>query len=280
MMRIVRNSLLFLLGSTAAASATATMDDYEYCIVGAGPAGIQLAHFLHKANSSNYVVLERHALAGSFFTEFPKQEHLISINKKYTGKSDKEFNLRHDWNSLLTETDGNVGTEKMFSDLTEDYWPHRSLMVDYLNQFAEFYDLNVHYQTSVRSVQKEEEEDGTFALSTDDDDTPDYTCHKLIWATGLPKPRKIENDVITPYHEILPTVEYTNKSVAIFGAGQSAFESARAIYKVSAFTMIFYRNEPKFAYNTHYVGDLRAINHEIIDSYNLKSLGKCFFMDF
>jgi thioredoxin reductase len=223
--------------------------------------------------------LERHTLAGSFFTEFPKQEHLISINKKYTGKSDKEFNLRHDWNSLLTETDGNVGTKKMFSDLTEDYWPHRSHMVDYLNQFVEFYDLNVHYQTSVTSVQKQE--DGPFALSTesddDDNDTPKYTCQRLIWATGLPKPRAIENDVITPYHEILPMEEYTNKSVAIIGAGQSAFESARAIYKVSAFTMIFYRNEPKFAYNTHYVGDLRAINHEIIDSYNLKSLGKFFY---
>ncbi len=82
--------------------------------------------------------------------------------------------------------------------------------------------------------------------------------------------------MITPYHKILPTEEYTNRSVAIIGAGQLAFELARATYKVSAFTMIFYQNEPKFADNTHYVGDLRAINHKIIDSYTLKLLGKCF----
>jgi hypothetical protein len=44
-------------------------------------------------------------------------------------------------------------------------------MVDYLNKFVEFYDLNVHYQTSVTLVQKQEE-DGSFALSTvsDNDD--------------------------------------------------------------------------------------------------------------
>jgi hypothetical protein len=44
-------------------------------------------------------------------------------------------------------------------------------MVDYLNKFVEFYDLNVHYQTCVTLVQKQEE-DGSFALSTvsDNDD--------------------------------------------------------------------------------------------------------------
>ena len=43
---------------------------------------------------------------GSFFTRYPRHDKLISINKRFTGKTNKEFNMRHDWNSLLSD-DGN-----------------------------------------------------------------------------------------------------------------------------------------------------------------------------
>jgi len=36
--------------------------------------------------------------------------------------------------------------------------------------------------------------------------------------------------------------------------------------------MMLYRSAPKFSWNTHYVGHLRGINNEFIDSYQLKSL--------
>ena len=45
-------------------------------------------------------------LTGSFFDTYPRHDRLISINKRHTGKTNKEFNMRHDWNSLLSD-DGN-----------------------------------------------------------------------------------------------------------------------------------------------------------------------------
>ena len=257
---------------------------HEFCIVGAGPAGIQLSRFLQLAHR-NFIVLERHEQAGSFFTKYPKQEGLISINKKYTGHSDPEFNLRHDWNSLLTDTDGNGGTELKFTDLTDEYWPHRSYLVEYLNLFVEKYGLDeyIQYRTNVDSVQKKGSEFHVYATKTDKEndrakEAMKYTCQKLIWATGFSKPRTFKRNPqqwdLVPYHEMGPASEYRNKSVIILGAGQSAFEAARALYKVTADTQIVYRTPPKFAYQTHYPGDIRVMNQEILDSYQLKSLGK------
>ena len=66
------------------------------CIIGAGPGGIQLGHSLSQAGRE-YLILERNASAGSYFQRFPVHRKLISLNKRRTGRSDPEFNLRHDW---------------------------------------------------------------------------------------------------------------------------------------------------------------------------------------
>lgn len=58
-----------------------------------------MAYFLQAGR--DYMVFER-AVPGSFFTRYPRHRKLISINKRYTGKTNAEFNLRHDWNSLLS----------------------------------------------------------------------------------------------------------------------------------------------------------------------------------
>lgn len=41
---------------------------FEYCVLGAGPAGLQMGHFLSKANR-DYVILERNSGPGSFFNK-------------------------------------------------------------------------------------------------------------------------------------------------------------------------------------------------------------------
>ena len=43
------------------------------------------------------------ACEGSFFARYPRHDKLISINKRFTGKTNKQFNMRHDWNSLLSD---------------------------------------------------------------------------------------------------------------------------------------------------------------------------------
>lgn len=40
---------------------------------------------------------------GNFFARYPRHRKLISINKRNTGRTNKEFNMRHDWNSLLSD---------------------------------------------------------------------------------------------------------------------------------------------------------------------------------
>ena len=76
------------------------MIEKKNIIIGAGPAGIQLASYF-KEEGIDYLILERTQLCGSFFNVYPHSGKLISINKKYTGNDNSDFNLRHDWNSLL-----------------------------------------------------------------------------------------------------------------------------------------------------------------------------------
>jgi cation diffusion facilitator CzcD-associated flavoprotein CzcO len=81
---------------------TAAPQYHRYIVVGAGPGGLQIAHYLASAGR-DYIVLDGGGSAGSFFHTFPRFRQLISINKRATGRSELDFNLRHDWNSLLSE---------------------------------------------------------------------------------------------------------------------------------------------------------------------------------
>ena len=79
---------------------------HERCVIGAGPAGLQLGFFFEQQRR-DYVILERAGSVGSYFRKYPRHRQLISINKRNTGHEDDEpkrspeFDLRHDWNSLV-----------------------------------------------------------------------------------------------------------------------------------------------------------------------------------
>ena len=77
-------------------------------------------------------VFERAPVPGSFFTRYPRHRKLISINKRYTGKTNAEFNLRHDWNSLLSHD-----PRLLFRHYSDAYYPDANDMVRYLSDFAE-----------------------------------------------------------------------------------------------------------------------------------------------
>lgn len=53
-----------------------------YCIVGGGPAGVQMAYLLDRAGR-DYVVFEKSLAAGSFFERYPRHRILLSLNKRY-----------------------------------------------------------------------------------------------------------------------------------------------------------------------------------------------------
>ena len=120
--------LLLLLGPASLGDGGgAAPERHQYCVVGAGPAGLQLGFFLQQAQR-DYVILERASGPGAFFRKYPVHRQLISINKRYTGheldepRRSAEFNLRHDWNSLVNDQ-AVGGKSLLFTNYSERYLP-------------------------------------------------------------------------------------------------------------------------------------------------------------
>eukprot|EP00928_Gymnodinium_smaydae_P079263 TRINITY_DN63233_c0_g1_i1.p1 TRINITY_DN63233_c0_g1~~TRINITY_DN63233_c0_g1_i1.p1 ORF type:complete len:725 (-),score=72.26 TRINITY_DN63233_c0_g1_i1:39-2168(-) len=299
MMRLAWVCLLLLL---FVATRSALVDDpnpIEYCIIGAGPAGVQLGHFFLSVNRS-YHIFERHSVAGSFFSSLagrglPKHRRLISFNKRTTGSSDPEFNMRHDWNSLL-------GTHvSPMTNRSRDLFPLADVLADYIHDFAGVqieagrisFGVDV---VSIRAVKQEAAVSGAldhlFQVSTSGGAR---LCEIVIVATGFQKANTLcsdcgkEEDVIG--YEALssggPWDSFDGKSVIVLGGGNAAYETADALANVAKVQVLARaRRLPwklwhpgdkieeaegqRFAMHTHYVGDLRAHRSGIFDSYQLK----------
>jgi thioredoxin reductase len=243
--------------------------NYQTIIVGAGPAGLQLGYFLEKGGY-NYVILEKADSAASFFQSYPHSGKLISINKPNTGRSDPEFNLRHDWNSLLEEG------PMRFTDYSDEYYPDRTDLVEYMNDYAKRNKLNIKYNTTVHSVKK------GYVLDTSNGV---YMCDKLVMATGLSAPiypNLIDNSVRRPKHygEYEPgyfkkeeNLElFRNKSVLFIGNGNAAYELGNLLTPYCSTVIIRGRKPKEWALSSHYTGDLRSIYLPFFDTFLLKSL--------
>ena len=245
---------------------------YDYLIVGAGPGGIQLGYFFEKAGH-DYLILERANEAGSFFRKFPRHRKLISINKKYLGQLEERENvdcaevaLRYDWNSLLCDD-----PEFRFTKYTDDYFPDADLYVDYLNDFVKKYRVKIDYGVEVRKISKIND---IFQLVCGNNKV--YRCKRLIMATGLSKPNIPDNipgiELAIGYEEMgMDKEKYRNKHVMVMGTGNSAFEVADWLTPIAGYVAMFGRSPLKMAWKTHYVGDLRAVNNNYLDTFQLKS---------
>ena len=55
---------------------------------------------------------------------YPRRRTLISINKRHTGETNSEFNMRHDWNSLLSDD-----PEMVFKHYSKEMFPHADTLV-------------------------------------------------------------------------------------------------------------------------------------------------------
>lgn len=252
---------------------------HEYCIIGAGPGGLQMASFLHSAQR-DYVVLERSAEAGSFYKRYPRHRNLISINKRNTGRSNAEFNWRHDWNSLLSPEAGPAADAPRFAEFSKDYFPKADAWVEYAAKFQE--GLNINYNTEVVKVSRaSQSRGGDFVVRTNspEQEGKHTRCQTLIVATALPKAYAppidglLENSIGYEEDEFsINKADYENKTVLILGKKQSAFETAKHIYGNTAELHLVSPSRARIAWESHYVGDIRAVNAEFIDAYQLKSL--------
>ncbi|MGW0433378.1 NAD(P)-binding domain-containing protein [Micromonospora sp. NPDC003197] len=239
----------------------------DYLIIGAGPAGLQLAALLER-DGRDYLVLEAGPAPGTFFTTYPRHRQLISINKIWTGSDDPEFNLRADWNSLLTDD-----SALLFKNYSQRYFPDAGDLVRYLADFA--HGLRIRYGTTVTQVARDGEL-FTITASTDGDGDGDtVTARRVIVATGVSQlyVPPIEGAALAERYDTVSVDpdDFTNQRVLIVGKGNSAFETADALVETAAVIHVAGPHSIKMAWQSHYVGHLRAVNNNFLDTYQLKS---------
>ncbi|KAM6905478.1 FAD-dependent oxidoreductase domain-containing protein 2 [Xenentodon cancila] len=228
-----------------------------------------MGHFLSKAGR-DYIIMERNSGPGSFFNKYPRHRKLISINKVHTGRQNREFNLRHDWNSLLSDK-----PDLLFRRVSTEFYPPADAFPLYLSMFVKELGLRVQYGVDIGRIRALQSATGSSYVLTDQH-ASDYTCSVLLVATGLWVPQKVEfvgSDLVEGYESISTNPEdYKDQAVLILGKGNSAFETAQSILGRASRVHMLSSSPVRLAWQTHYVGDLRAVNNELIDTYQLKSL--------
>lgn len=241
------------------------MDNHhEYLVIGAGPAGVQAAFYLQR-DGRDYLVLESGPRPGTFFETFPRHRLLISINKVHTGSDDPEFSLRHDWNSLLSEGEG-----PLFKEHTRKYFPPADSLLSYLRDFVARHGIRIRHDTRVTRIARH---GAGFAVESDDGAR--FTCDRLVVATGVSRPYvpPIPGiELVEGYEDVsVDPEDFANQRVLIIGKGNSALETADNLVGTTALLHVVSPSSVRMAWKTHYVGDLRAINNNFLDTYQLKS---------
>lgn len=238
--------------------------DFEYLVIGAGPAGLQLGYFLEKSNR-NYLILESGESAGTFFKNFPRHKKLISINKVYTGYNDPEMNLRWDWNSLLNDSD-----KMLFKNYSKEYFPHTDDLVKYLCDFANHFQLKIKYNCQAVKIAKD---NNRFMVLDNSGNV--YSSKRLIIATGFTKsyiPAIPGIELAENYTDVsIDPEDFANQKVLIVGKGNSGFETADNLVATASLIHIVSPKPVSMAWKTKYVGHVRAVNNNILDTYQLKS---------
>jgi thioredoxin reductase len=231
----------------------------DYVVIGAGPAGLQLAYLFQQAGR-DYLVLEAGPTPGTFYRTFPRHRRMISINKPYTGWHDPEKDLRVDWNSLLSDDPA-----MRFTHYTGRYFPHADDYVRYLTDFGR--GLRVRCGRRVTRVSR------GFRVGCASGET--YEAERVIVATGfgamnIPRIPGIET---TEHYWDVPVdpAGFTDQRVLIIGKGNSAFETADNLTERAAVIHIAGPRSINFAWRTHFIGHLRAVNNNFLDTYQLKT---------
>ncbi|HET6703676.1 NAD(P)-binding domain-containing protein [Amycolatopsis sp.] len=236
----------------------------DYLVVGAGPAGVQLAQFLGRAGR-RYLVLEAGSAPGHFFETFPRHRTLISINKKHTGYTDPELNLRMDWNSVLADGDEDP---LLFTDYSEKLFPDAEDLLRYLADYTAKHRIDVRYGTRVTRIRREQD---VFVLTAGEEE---FRAKRLIMATGVTKPYIPDfpgADLVDQYVDVdVDPANFTDQRVLVLGKGNSAFETADNLIEQAAVVHVGGPRPVKLAWRTHFVGHLRAYNAGILDMYQLK----------
>ena len=159
--------------------------------------------------------------------------------------------------------------EMLFKNYSKHYFPNADNLVKYLNDFANYFDIKINYNTKIVKISKNHK----FKLVDSSGNT--YLSKYLIVATGFTKPfiPAIPGiELADNYTNVsINPEDFINQKVLIIGKGNSAFETADSLVGTTAQLHLASPNPVKMAWETKYVGNLRAINNNILDTYQLKS---------
>ncbi|NUR27317.1 MAG: NAD(P)-binding domain-containing protein [Catenulispora sp.] len=238
---------------------------HRFAILGAGPAGVQLASYL-RAAGADYVILERADGPASFFRRFPRHRKLISLNKLNVGTDDREIQLRWDWNSLLSAED-----KPVFADYSRDWFPDADTLVQYVTDFQKTHVPDVRFGVDVVRVSRT---DDGFRLLTADGEVVEAEC--LIAATGwggpnIPAIEGIEHAVGYEDASTDPA-QYRDKRVLVIGKGNSAFETALPMLGHARVVHLASPNPVRLAWHSKHPGDVRGQFGALLDGYWFKTL--------
>uniref|UniRef100_A0A8C5XZ76 FAD-dependent oxidoreductase domain-containing protein 2 n=1 Tax=Microcebus murinus TaxID=30608 RepID=A0A8C5XZ76_MICMU len=198
------------------------------------------------------------AAARQLLHALPRHSKLISINKRFTGKTTPSSTLAttgtlcsHDPRPALRHYSGPTSGRRHGGP--------------YLGDFADRLGLRVLYNTSLTYAWNGH----YFILTT-------RTGSVLLVATGLSVPNQVNfpgSEYVEGYESVsVDPEDFVGQNVLILGRGNSAFETAENILGVTNFIHMLSRSRVRLSWATHYVGDLRAINNGLLDTYQLKSL--------
>ncbi len=240
------------------------MKTEDFLIIGCGPGALQLAYFFER-QGRNYTILERARHAGAFFDRYPRHGQLLSINKVHTGYREACRRLRYDWNSLLSHD-----PELVFPKYSESYFPAAKDYGRYLRDFAKRFELKIAYGAEVERVRRSRE---GFHVAARDGRS--WRAERVVLATGLsalniPDIPGIEHAVHYADFSTDPE-DFRDQRVLILGKGNSAFETANALNERARSVHLCSPDPVRLAWETHYVGHVRAVNNDFIDTYQLKS---------
>lgn len=189
---------------------------------------------------------------------------------------------------------GDIDTDSLFNSLVRDaspgLYPSADSLADYARMWAQRWGLRVQTHSNVTSITARQA--GTagagFELTVQrvaggnatGSDRERVHCQWVVVATGLFRPHLPDVPGLAEHslsYNEMPTTGlsqpafYANKTVAIIGGGNAAFETWKAVMADAAYVHIHAPSALKLAWESHYVGHVRSVNAAPLDNYLLKS---------
>ncbi len=247
--------MLFFAFVLVAASAR-LLPTVDTIIVGAGGGGLQAALLLQKAGMS-YVVLDRAAKVGSFWSSFPVFGELISINKWVRNKTQA---MRFDWHSLL-------GAPITMLDVTNDYFPRNTHVREYYERVVSGARLNIVTDMEVLRTHP------TRPCVVLRGEISYCARKRVLVATGLaPKQEPILEALGgIPYQQFRRHMAFRRR-VCILGNGNSGFEVAQNTYDVAERVTIYGKRPFRLSAVSRYTGDVRTKLIQVVENLHGKLL--------